>query len=288
MPRKSVHSEPTESSESSRDTGSPPPDGYVTRAMAAERLNISVRHFKRLEQESPIPGTVTDGEGPTARKLYPENEIDDLLVEGADEELRGAISALVKQAAQAATEVHKSAQLAINAGVAALQGTDARTLSLIEELDRMRKHCGTLEKNALAFWELMRSMQDAHVAEMRAAAIRERERILEGVRHDGVGRALEMALPGIIHRFAPSKMTEKSILAQTIQALPDAVKEHVMPIILGNVPPELAASLHSLMQESLQDEAKRQEEKETKAAATAAAVAKETAPPDQKSNGAAK
>lgn len=246
----------------------PPRAHYLSAAESAERLGITVRHFKKRIAQSPIEGVILDGAGASARKLYPESAIDELLIESAEEETQSAIASIMKHAALVQVEINKSAtpllqsvQLAIDAGVSALQGTDPRTQALIEENKRLREHAAELEKNALGFWELMREMHDTHTAEMKAAAVRERDRILENSRHEGLSRAFEMALPGLIHRVAPSRETEKSILAKVIEVLPAPVREQIMPALLGNIPPELAASLHALIQDALEDEAKRQEKK---------------------------
>ena len=216
----------------------------------------------RWEEESPIEGVRTEGDGPTARRMYPVAAIEELGVEDADEEQKNAISLMIRETARAATEIHRSAKVAIDAGVAALEGSDPRTVALLEELERMRKHVRTLESKSLLVWELLHSMHEARIAEQKAAAAREADGIMSVKRQELMADSFRLAWPGILHRLAPSKATEKSIIASAFAHMNETARAQLMGIVAG-LPPAIQQSVGALLGEALEDEAKRVQEKET-------------------------
>lgn len=149
-----------------------------------------------------------------------------------------------------------SAAVALKSAAEAIQGTDARTLGMLEELKRMREHTEALEAKYLTFWELMQQMHETHIAELRAAAARERDRMLENGRRELLSKSFELAWPGVVHRMFPSGKTEQTILGQVLKHMKPDTRDRVLPLLLGDLPSELAASAYALLQGAIEEQAK--------------------------------
>lgn len=132
--------------------GSPPP-GFLSALDAAERLGISLRHFKKRVAASPIDGAIAHG--PSAKKYYPEGAIEDLIIEGADEEQQAAVAALMKQTAVSAREVFEAGNKALAAGVAAVAGV---VPFLLTELERQGKALKDAQTDTLEALKLTRDL----------------------------------------------------------------------------------------------------------------------------------
>jgi DNA-binding transcriptional MerR regulator len=241
-------------------TKSPAPEGFYTRKEAAKACGVSFTTFRRWEKENEIEGVKIEGDGPNARRLYPIKEIEELEFEDAQEERDAIITSMIKETAKAATEIHRSSKLAIDAAVQALQGTDPRTVALFEELNRLREHTRTLEEKGLLVWDLLHKMHEARIAELEAIARRERDQIVSTGRQDMMIDSFRMAWPGIVHRLLPSKETEKPIIASVFAHLSESNRAKLMAMI-GELPTELQASAGALIGDALEEEAKRREAK---------------------------
>lgn len=231
---------------------------WLTAPEAAERLGITRRHFQRIIAVTPIPGTKQEGN----RKLYPGGSIDELVVDDHGDEQQSAMSALMREVARAAKEVHGSAALALDSAAKSIEGTNLRTdnlmQALLKENERLTTQCEKHEQEKLAIWELFRAMNEAHVAEMGAAARRERERIIEGARGEVLADGFRLAWPGLINKFLPSKEGEKTILGMAFDHLSEQGRGQLMAIV-SQLPAELQASVMTLVSEAIEGEAKRKE-----------------------------
>jgi len=250
------------------DTRGPVPAGYLTRVQAAERLGVSVRTFQKYENENPIEGMKTEGDGPKARRLYPEEVIDRLVIEDAAEEQQGAMSALLREVARASKEIHLSAQVAIESGVRALKGTDTRTKSLRRELRRMSKSNRMHEKDKLKLWELLSAVQELRNAEGIQAAKREAAIILDNARGNFMIESAKMAWPGLIHRIFPSDVTERAVMGVVFKKMVPELRAKFLSLV-GELPGEVQASLGMLLQPVLEELAKQEEAEQKEQAAKA-------------------
>lgn len=240
----------------------PAPEGYCTRAEAADRCGVSVRTFQRWESENEVEGWKYEGEGPTARRIYPIAAIDRLIIEEAADEERSLMHSMIRESARSQKETAVSGAVALKAGADAIQGVLA---AVLEENKRLREDNARHESEKLAVWELVGSIHEARHAELNAAALRERERIRGTEREDMMIEAFRMAYPGILHRLAPSKETEKAIIGMAFAHMDPESRADLMRIV-SKLPQELQSSVAALVGDAIEQEAARKEAAEKKKA----------------------
>jgi len=231
----------------------------LTRQEAAERLGVSVRTFKRHEKENPFDegASWTEGKGPTARRMYDPEAIDAILLEEGAEEQQSALSALMRETARASVEIHKSAAIAIKAGVEAVQGTDARTKILVRQLKRASRHNANLERTQVAMWSTMHELRELYATRIIEDAKEQAAKVLSDKRTAFMVETFGMAWPGLVHRFVPSMATTQNILAQVLRRAPPAWREELQAVVLkAPLPPELMSSVFALFEQASEEAAR--------------------------------
>jgi hypothetical protein len=241
----------------------------LTRQEAAEKLGVSVRTFKRHEKENPFDEgqSWTEGKGPSARRMYDPAAIDSVLLEEGAEEQQSALAALMRETSRASVEIHKSAAIAIKAGVDAIQGTDPRTKILVRQLKRASRHNANLERTQVAMWQTMHALQETYAAQIVADAKSRAGDILSQKRTSFMIESLRDAWPGLLHKIVPSTQTGQSILSRVMQRVSPEWRAKLAGLV-AELPPELAASVYALVQEATEQAAKEAEKRETEEEST--------------------
>ena len=235
----------------------------LTRKEAAERLGVSEKTFKRHEKENPIEGVWTEGNGPSARRMYPVEAIDQLLLEEQEESAADGVAAMMREAARSQAEINRSSAVATDAAVRVLSGLVPFVQEFGVQLKSAVTRADRAEAARLEAWSLLDEVQHLRGEELIADAKKQAAEILSRERTRWMVESFRDAWPGILHRIVPSKTTERSILARALRRMSDELKQRLAALMF-ELPPEVRTSVGALFDEASQH-ATTEEEAESEA-----------------------
>lgn len=245
----------------SASKGSTPPsdsaERWLTREQAAAKLGISYRTFCRWEKETPVAGAKMEA----GRMVYPETALEGFAEMHADD-VHTAQARLLHETSKSQRESSNSAKSAYEAAAVALK-------SSVEMLGSSKEHAEKLFAAALQqvqhlsdaldkrdamighVFEALQSFYDAEREQQRQQLQREREAFLSRERAETMFAGFRLALPGLIHMFAPSKATVTAGLATIFKVMKEEQRGRLMALV-GELPVEAQATAGALLQEAIE------------------------------------
>lgn len=237
--------------------GSDSAERWLTREEAAAWLQVSYRTFCRWEKDTPIPGAKVEA----GRMVYPESELEDFRAAHEDD-IRDGLSKLqhevvrgFREAADHTRKVNESSAAAISVAASSLGGMSDTLIKGLSQMRRENKRMAkALEKRDLMIglvFEAMQAFFAVQQEQQRLTLEREREALLSRERTQVMVEGFKMALPGIVHLFAPSKTTTVAGMATIFGAMNEDQRGRLMTLV-GELPAEAQATAGALLQSAIE------------------------------------
>ena len=233
-----------------------PAETMLTTAEAAKRLGVTVRHFRKMRSAR---GTIPGAQLVNGEWAFPASAVD-ALDDGDDDDapltMQDASARLLQELLKASKELHvsvanamkegqASAGLAMTAAVKTIEGTDARTKLLIEEMTRQGEASARAQAQSIETFSLMKDLI-LGMAEVEASKIKaDADQTIRVERIKVASRGVQLFAP--IVKAGLARARGAPALAR------DAQSETVLEVIQGleKSPEKLARLSEILDQEQL-------------------------------------